>query len=56
MHTGFWWGGLRERDHFEELGVDGKIILNLKCVSNKCDADKWTGFIWIRIGTGDWRF
>jgi hypothetical protein len=25
--TGFWWGTLRERDHLEDLGVDGRIIL-----------------------------
>jgi hypothetical protein len=24
---GFWWGDLRERDHFQDLGVDGRIIL-----------------------------
>jgi hypothetical protein len=24
MHTGFWCGSLRERDHFEDLGVDGR--------------------------------
>jgi len=24
--TGFWWGNLRERDHLEYLGVDGKIM------------------------------
>jgi hypothetical protein len=22
VHTGFWWGDLRERDHLEDLGVD----------------------------------
>jgi hypothetical protein len=27
MHTGFWWGNLRERDNLEELGIDGRIIL-----------------------------
>ena len=24
VHTGFWWGNLRERDHLEGLGVDGR--------------------------------
>ena len=27
MHTGFWLGNLRERDHLEEPGLDGRIIL-----------------------------
>jgi hypothetical protein len=28
VHTGFWWGeDLKEKDHFENLGVDGRIIL-----------------------------
>jgi hypothetical protein len=26
VHTGFWWGNLREGDHFEDLGVDEGII------------------------------
>jgi len=26
-HTRIWWGNLRERDHMEELGIDGRIIL-----------------------------
>jgi hypothetical protein len=25
--TGFWWGDLRERDHWRDPGVDGRIIL-----------------------------
>jgi hypothetical protein len=29
MHTGFWWGNLRERDHLEDEGIDGRIILKL---------------------------
>jgi hypothetical protein len=27
VHTGFWWGNLRERDHLEDLGIDERIIL-----------------------------
>jgi hypothetical protein len=27
VHKGFWWGNLRGRDHLEDLGVDGRIML-----------------------------
>jgi hypothetical protein len=27
VHTGFWWGNLRDGDHLEDLGVYGRIIL-----------------------------
>jgi hypothetical protein len=26
VHTGFWWGDLREGDHLGEPGIDGRII------------------------------
>ena len=27
VYTEFWWGNLRERNHLEEPGLDGRIIL-----------------------------
>jgi hypothetical protein len=27
VYTGFWWRNLRERDHLDESGIDGRIIL-----------------------------
>ena len=50
VHTGFWWGDLTERYHFEDPAVDGKIIL--KWNFKKWDGETWTGLIWVRIGTG----
>ena len=43
-------GGLRERDHTEDLCIDGWIIL--KWIFKKWDGDTWTGLIWLRKGTG----
>jgi hypothetical protein len=39
-----------ERDHLEETGVNGKIIL--RWIFRKWDGKAWTGLIWFRIGTG----
>jgi len=44
VHTGFWWGNLRERNHLEELGVDGWIIL--KWIFKKWDRSlDWTDMV-----------
>ena len=40
----------RERGHFGEPGVVGRIILRWIC--RKWDEGAWTGLIWLRIGTG----
>ena len=36
-YTGFWWVNLKERDHFGDPGIDGRIIL--KWVFRKCDGE-----------------
>ena len=41
-------GIYRERDHLEDEGVDGMIIL--RWVFRKWDVRAWTGLIWLRIG------
>jgi len=35
-YAGFWWGNLRERDHLEHPGVDGRITL--RWIFGKCDG------------------
>jgi hypothetical protein len=50
MHTGICRENLKERDHLEELGVNG--ILTVKWISKKWDGEAWTGSIWLRIGVG----
>jgi hypothetical protein len=49
-HRVFGGKNLRERDHVEDTGIDGRIIL--KCMLNLLGGgEAWTGLIWLRIGT-----
>ena len=48
--TGFWWGNLRERDHWGDPDVDRRIIL--RWIFRKLEGVVGTGWSWLRIGTG----
>jgi len=39
VHTGWWLGNPRERDHLEDSGLDGTIIL--RWIFRKCDVGAW---------------
>ena len=49
MHLKCWWENLTERDHLEELPVDGKIILKENLIQH--DDVVWMGFVLPTIGT-----
>jgi hypothetical protein len=50
-YTGVWWGNLRETDHLEDPGVDGRKML--RWIFRKREVGAWTGTSWLRIGTGE---
>jgi hypothetical protein len=47
---GVLWKTLRERDHFGDPGVDGRIIL--RWILRKWDVGLWTGTTWLKKGRG----
>jgi hypothetical protein len=46
--AGFWWGSLRERERWGDLGVDGRIMLGW--IFKKWDVGVGIGLGWLRIG------
>ena len=47
------WGNLTERDHLQDPGVDGNVIL--RWTLRKWDVCLWTESIWLRIVRGGGR-
>ena len=50
MYTGIWLGNLKEKYHFEDPDIDGRIIL--RWIFRKWYIRVWTGSTWLRTGTG----
>jgi len=50
VYKGFWWGNLRERDHFEYPGIDGRKIS--RWIFRNWDVRAWIGSSKLRIRTG----
>jgi hypothetical protein len=54
VHTEFWRGNLRERDHSEDLGLDGRIIIKwtfrkwgreMDWIDLAQDRDRWLAIV-----------
>jgi hypothetical protein len=50
VYARFRFGNLRERDHFEDPGIDGRMIVGW--IFRKWDVRARTGWVWLRIRTG----
>lgn len=51
IHMGFYRGSLKERESFQYLVVEGRIIL--KQIFNKENGRAWDVLIWLRIETSN---
>jgi len=51
VHTGFWLGNLRERDHLIDLDR-WEVNIKMNFHFQEVGGEAWTGLIWLRIGTG----
>jgi hypothetical protein len=49
VFTGFWLGGPNVRDHWQDLGVGGRMILSRTFGREKSMGR--TGFSWLRLGS-----
>jgi hypothetical protein len=49
MYNISWLKNLKRRDHLEDMGVDGRIIL--EWILGKQGGKLLTGYTWLRIGT-----
>ena len=50
VYTGFWCGNMRGRDHSEEPGTDGRIIL--RWIFREWDVRAWSVSVGLKIGIG----
>ena len=55
MYSAFWWGNLKGRDHLEDPGIDGRIIIRwtfrkwagrgMNCIHLAQDKDRWWALV-----------
>jgi hypothetical protein len=50
VHIAFWCGKLKIRDHLEDTGVDGRVML--KWILKESVGRFYSGLICLRLGTG----